>query len=147
MLLAIGSVRVRQCTPLEGLTFMLLGPLVGVALAGITGLWVGSTFASGARTPSRSRRVAVLAGTFPVAALGLGLYRFWSTPTISIYGAYAGWFPGTIYDEDVALTPIYVSQRVLVLRGAYIAGEIKPNGDTGELSLKWEGSDGEELPA
>lgn len=115
VLLAIGSVRVRQCTPLEGLTFMVLGPLVGVALAAITGLWVGSTFAVGSRAPSRSRRVAVLAAAFPVAALGLGLYRFWSTPTISIYGAYAGWFPGTIYDEDVALTPTYVSQRVIVL--------------------------------
>lgn len=49
--------------------------------------------------------------------------------------------------EDATVVVRLGDGRVLVLRGAYIAGEIKPNGDTGELSLKWEGSDGEELPA
>ncbi|MBK7156017.1 MAG: hypothetical protein IPH72_30290 [Sandaracinaceae bacterium] len=115
LLLALGSVRVRQCTPLEGLTFMLLGPLVGVGLAALSGLTVGSLLAGSSLARRRTRAVGALGAMLPIGALGLGLFRFWSTPTISIYGAYAGWFPGTIYDEDVALTPTYVSQRALVV--------------------------------
>ncbi|MBK7155494.1 MAG: hypothetical protein IPH72_27580 [Sandaracinaceae bacterium] len=115
LLLALGSVRVRQCTPLEGLTFMLLGPLVGVGLAALSGLTVGSLLTGSSLARRRPRMVGALGAALPIGALGLGLFRFWSTPTISIYGAYAGWFPGTIYDEDVALTPTYVSQRALVV--------------------------------
>lgn len=116
-LLWLGSVRVRQCAPLEGLTFMLLGPLVGAWLAAVTGLWVAG-LALGRGTEGwarvRPRRIAALAAGVPLVALGVGVTRFWATPTISIYGAFAGWFPGTIYDEDVALTATYVSQRALV---------------------------------
>ncbi|MCA9577042.1 MAG: hypothetical protein KC668_16470 [Myxococcales bacterium] len=115
LVLAVGSLRVRQCTPLEGLTFMLLGPLVGVLLAAATGVWVAS-LALGRVTwrEARRRRVASsLAALLPIGALAVGVLRFWATPTISIYGAYAGWFPGTIYDEDVALTATYVSQRAI----------------------------------
>ncbi|MFA9472062.1 MAG: hypothetical protein ACERNK_15940, partial [Deltaproteobacteria bacterium] len=44
LLLALSSLRVRQCAPGEGLAFMVLGPAVGCALAACTGVWVaGST--------------------------------------------------------------------------------------------------------
>lgn len=42
--LALSSLRIRQCTPGEGLAFMVLGPAVGCALAACAGVWVaGST--------------------------------------------------------------------------------------------------------
>ena len=49
--------------------------------------------------------------------------------------------------EDATVTVRLADGRVLVLRNAFIAGEIKPGGDEGEISIRWEGSEGEELPA
>jgi hypothetical protein len=37
--------------------------------------------------------------------------------------------------------------RQLVLRQAYVAGPIEAEGDDGKIKIKWEGQDGEELPA
>ena len=108
LLLLLGSLRVRQCTPLEGLGYMVLGPGVGVALAAATGLVVGAFSWPRWSTP---RRVALLASFVPLAAMGVGLYRFWTTSAIRIFGAYAGMFPGTLYDENVGFPAAFATQR------------------------------------
>ncbi len=107
-LLALNSLRVRQCTPGEGLAFMVLGPAVGCALAGCVGAWV----AGAARNP----RVAPwLAAAVPVAASVLGLWAFYATPTVYVFGAFAGYFPGAIYDDLVQIPTRYLTYRASIL--------------------------------
>ena len=45
------------------------------------------------------------------------------------------------------VTATLADGRVLVLRGAKVAGEITPNVDEAKVKLKFEGDDGKELPA
>jgi tetratricopeptide (TPR) repeat protein len=109
--LALGSLRVRQCAPLEGFAYMTFGPLVGMQLAAVSGLVVGTLARSSAWLLRHTRAACALAALVPITGLLVGLFRFWSTPTISIYGVFAGWFPGTLYDEDLTLPLAYLSQR------------------------------------
>lgn len=37
--------------------------------------------------------------------------------------------------------------RLLVLRQAYVAGDIEPDGDEGKIKIRWEGQSGEEIAA
>ncbi|MGB8330095.1 MAG: hypothetical protein WCE62_08190 [Polyangiales bacterium] len=108
VLLALSSVRVRQCAPGEGFAFMVLGPALGCALGAAAGVWV-------AGLTSRPRLAPWLAGAIPVAAALLGLWTFYTTPTVYVFGAFAGYFPGAIYDDLVRIPPAYLSYRATVL--------------------------------
>jgi tetratricopeptide (TPR) repeat protein len=105
IVLALDSLRVRNCTPLSGLAFMLLGPGFGTLLGCLTGvaiaLWV-----------PRPRFVATLALAVPVATMLAAIFRFYASPAIFAYGHYFGFFPGTVYDENVAITYPFLSLRV-----------------------------------
>ncbi len=104
--LLFGALRARWCTPLEGLAFFALGPASGVALAVTTGALVGSL-----RGPARV--LTGVAALLPVAVALVGLLRFYTTPAIFAYSHYVGYFPGSLYDPDIAITGTYVSFRAL----------------------------------
>ena len=59
LLLALSSLRVRQCAPGEGLAFMLLGPAVGCALAASVGVWIGGAYRALAWAPWAAAAVPV----------------------------------------------------------------------------------------
>jgi hypothetical protein len=105
LVLALDGVRIRNCSPLEGLTFMLLGPGFGVALASLTGM-----FAALALPDARS--APLLAAAVPIATMLLAVLRFYAGPGIFAYGHFYGFFPGTLYDENVGLTSTFLSLRV-----------------------------------
>lgn len=106
--LALSSLRIRQCTPGEGLAFMVLGPAVGCALAACAGVWVaGST--------SRPRLSPWLSATIPLGAALLGLWAFYATPTVYVFGAFAGYFPGAIYDDLVQIPTRYLTYRATIV--------------------------------
>lgn len=107
-ILALSSLRVRQCAPGEGLAFMALGPGLGCALAGCVGVWV----AGAARRP---RIAPWIAGAIPVGAMALGLWAFYATPTVYVFGAFAGYFPGAIYDDLVRIPARYLTYRASIL--------------------------------
>jgi len=107
-LLALSSLRIRQCAPGEGLAFMVLGPALGCALGACVGVWV-------AGTTSRPRLAPWIAGAVPLGAALLGLWTFYATPTVYVYGAFAGYFPGAIYDDLVQIPPAYLSYRATIL--------------------------------
>jgi tetratricopeptide (TPR) repeat protein len=108
VLLALSSLRIRQCAPGEGLAFMVLGPAVGCALAACTGVWVaGST--------SRARLSPWIAAAVPIGAVLLGLWAFYATPTVYVFGAFAGYFPGAIYDALVQVPNRYLTYRATML--------------------------------
>lgn len=106
VVLLVGAVRTRWCAPLEGLAFFALGPVSGTLLAGVTGALVGLL-------PGRPRWVTALAACVPIVVALLGLVRFYTTPAIFAYSHYVGYFPGSLYDPDIAITGTYVSFRAL----------------------------------
>ena len=107
-LLALSSLRIRQCAPGEGLAFMVLGPGIGCALAACAGVWV-------AGATSRPRLSAWIAAAVPVGAALLGLWAFYATPTVYVFGAFAGYFPGAIYDDLVQVPTRYLTYRATTL--------------------------------
>jgi tetratricopeptide (TPR) repeat protein len=111
VLLALSSLRVRQCAPGEGLAFMVLGPGVGCILAACVGVWVAGIV-------SRPRLSPWLAAAIPVAAAFLGLWTFYVTPTVYVFGAFAGYFPGAIYDDLVRIPDRYLTYRAALLIAA-----------------------------
>ena len=108
LLLALSSLRVRQCAPGEGLAFMLLGPAVGCALAASVGVWIGGAYRDFAWAPWAAAAV-------PVGAALLGLWAFYGTPTVYVFGAFAGYFPGAIYDDLVHIPSRYLTYRAAIL--------------------------------
>jgi len=107
-ILALNQLRVRNCAPLEGLGFVLLGPGVGVLLASFVGLGIGALV-------KRPRLAITLAVLVPIASALWGLAQFWFSPAIFVYDPFAGWFPGTIYDEDVGLPDSLLTYRAFSL--------------------------------
>jgi len=120
VLLAIGALRVRNCAPLEGVAFMLLGPGAGVALALVTGLLAGSL------VPGRALAI-VLSLVPPLLGIVLSVADFLQTPAVFFYGHYFGYFAGSIYDELIhlpsslwvlrAITAALIGSGLLLLRG------------------------------
>ena len=107
-LLALNSLRIRQCAPGEGLAFVLLGPAVGCALAACTGVWVAGL----TKWPRLSPWIAA---AIPIGATLLGLLAFYTTPTVYVFGAFAGYFPGAIYDDLVRIPVRYLSYRATMV--------------------------------
>ncbi|MCB9631907.1 MAG: hypothetical protein H6721_07200 [Sandaracinus sp.] len=115
-ILALNQLRIRNCAPFEGLAFVALGPGVGVLLASFVGMTLGSLV----RRPRVSTTLALLV---PIGSALWGLGQFWTSPAIFVYDPFAGWFPGTIYDEDVGLPIQLLTYRAISLLwlGAMVA--------------------------
>jgi tetratricopeptide (TPR) repeat protein len=118
VVLALDQLRVKNCTPWLGLAFEVLGPGFGAVAAGV----LGAVIALFVRRPRLARWLAVL---LPIAAIATGVHRFWDSPAIFVYGLFAGFFPGTIYDEGVTIPGAYLTFRAatcaLVLGAALVA--------------------------
>ncbi|GAB4204782.1 MAG: hypothetical protein OHK0013_20050 [Sandaracinaceae bacterium] len=106
---AIASGFVRGfCDAWSGLAFVAMGPGVGVPLAALAGVLV-------ATWTDRSRLATGLALGVPLGSIALGLYRFVDTPAIFAYAHFVGYFPGTLYDPDIAIEAPYGALRVASL--------------------------------
>lgn len=106
--LLLGAFRAQWCAPLEGLAFFLLGPALGIVLAAVVGTLVGLAV----ERPRLATTVAVLV---PIFVALLGLLRFYSTPAIFAYSHFVGYFPGSLYDPDIAIEGRYLTFRALTL--------------------------------
>ncbi|MGB5813017.1 MAG: hypothetical protein WBG86_20965 [Polyangiales bacterium] len=107
-LLGLNAIRVRQCAPLEGLAFMWLGPAFGCALAAMIGVWVAALMRGSKASPWA-------AAAIPLGALLWGLSAFYTTPTVHVFGIFAGYFPGAIYDDLVPIPSRYLTYRAVTL--------------------------------
>jgi tetratricopeptide (TPR) repeat protein len=135
LLLALSSLRVRQCAPAEGLAFMVLGPAVGCTLAACIGVWV-------AGATNRSRLSPWLAAAIPVGAALLGLWTFYATPSVYVFSAFAGYFPGAIYDDLVQIPTRYLTYRATMLLAVFalaVSFDALWNPFTRELDLRGRG--------
>ncbi|MFW2387137.1 MAG: tetratricopeptide repeat protein [Polyangiales bacterium] len=132
LILALSSLRIRQCAPAEGLTFMILGPAIGCALAASVGVWVGALV-------GRPRLAPWLAAAIPIGAALLGLWTFYTTPTVYVFGAFAGYFPGAIYDDLVQIPTRYLTYRATMLVALLALGVLFDalwDPTTGRLSIR-----------
>lgn len=97
LLITLNGLRVPPCDPGIGLAFYGLLPGVSVLLAAATGVVAGTVFA-------RAPRVAILAAwLFVVGSIAVSVYRFYAAPPIFAYDPFGGYFPGTLYDEDITV--------------------------------------------
>lgn len=105
LVIGLNALRVRNCDPLGGLGFFLAMPVVSVAIAASVGVLWGLTL-------RRSLAATLAALATIVLCLGWGVYRFYAEPAIFGYDPFAGYFPGTLYDEDVALRLPFLFARL-----------------------------------
>ena len=100
-ILLLNSVRVRNCNYLGGLGFFVMLPVLSLATAAAVGV-------AGGLWCERPRR-ALVAGYLVVAVSLLWAgWRFLGSPAIYAYDPFFGFFPGALYDEDLAIsTPFY----------------------------------------
>lgn len=108
LILTLNGFRVRNCTPLEGLVFMGLGPAFGGWLAA----WVSVAVAL---TVPRARWAQAIAVLIPVVTMLVGAYHLYDTPAVFAYNHFAGYLPGTLYDELISVSYTYATFRVETL--------------------------------
>jgi len=107
-LLALNALRIRNCDPLQGAIFMVLGPVAGVTLASVWGVVAASL-------TIRSPLATGLAVAGPLAGIVAALVRFYASPAIFSYGHFFGYFPGTLYDEALQLPTPLLTLRLATL--------------------------------
>jgi hypothetical protein len=105
------GLRVRNCDRAEGLLWYALLPGLSSVVAAAVGV-------AAAQVTRRARLVgyAVFLGS-----LVWGLVRFLGAPPINAFDPFAGYFPGTLYDENVAVPAALWWARLYHLTGALAA--------------------------
>ncbi len=103
LLCTIGT---QPCDLPGGILWVGSGACLGVFCASLLGALMGPM----ARTPNRA---FWLGAAPPLLSLGLGLARFWATPSVHAYDAFVGYFAGTLYDTVIPLDARYAWSRVV----------------------------------
>lgn len=99
VIVAANGLRVPPCDFGHGLVFYALLPGLAVPLATAAGLVAQACFSG--------RRGAAAAWLIVFASIALGIVRFYAAPPIFGYDPFAGFFPGSLYDEDIELGPAF----------------------------------------
>jgi tetratricopeptide (TPR) repeat protein len=132
LMLTLNGLRVRNCEPIQGFTFIALGPLFGCVLAVLWGAFCGSL-------PIRAGLAVALALLGPLGEIAFALHELYWTPAVFSYGHFFGYFPGSLYDELIVIPWPLIFLRVatalglLALSTALLAHR---RADTGTLQLR-----------
>jgi len=111
----LNALRVRNCNFSGGLLWYGILPLPSAACGAAAGVCAGLL-------RSRRRIFATLAAlAIVLASLGWAAWRFYAAPPIFAYDPFGGYFPGTLYDEEVAIAAPLVWARVYHLTAAAAA--------------------------
>ncbi len=108
ILLLFNGLRIRNCSYVAGLQFFIMMPVLSVACA----VAVGQVAALCTKTTARA-----LLSAYSVLGLSAlwSLLRFLNTPAIFAHDPFFGYFPGALYDEEVALHAGFFWARTLHL--------------------------------
>ena len=127
----VNALRVRNCDVGAGLAWFALLPLVSAAMGACAGV------VAGLLRPWRGRVApTALALGIVVASVGWGVWRFYAAPPIFGYDPFVGYFAGTLYDEEIAITAALGWSRLYQF--ALVAGWLALAAlllDAGRLSL------------
>lgn len=108
VLMTANALRIRNCDLLFGLECYVAMPVMSAALGAGIGVAVGLVL---------RRRALLLIAPFAVV-LGSALwsvYRFYAAPPVFSYNMFAGFFPGNLYDEAIALKATFLWARLYQL--------------------------------
>lgn len=98
----LNALRVRNCDLGAGLAWFFMLPMLSAALGAALGTVVGLLRGwRGAAAPS----LLAIAGV--LASIVMGVWRFYAAPPICGYDPFVGYFAGTLYDEEVAITAAF----------------------------------------
>lgn len=99
------------CEPLLGAAWLAVGTGPSLLLASLSGVWMPHLV--------RRRRLAIaLAAGLPIGEALFAVARFYASPAVFSYGHFFGYFPGTLYDEDVRITSTFLAFRGVTLLAA-----------------------------
>ncbi|MFO0548207.1 MAG: hypothetical protein U0271_07450 [Polyangiaceae bacterium] len=145
------GVRVGICDLWTGLEIIVLGPSMGLVLAGMWGAIVAELAAEigRRRTPKTTRAKRVLAGagrvvlamSLPVGSIVVSLTRFYSSPMIFAYDPFVGYFSGSLYDTvlDFGNLRTYRLATLATMLALVIAALHLARRADGALRLRWLG--------
>lgn len=106
--IGLNALRVPSCAQGEGLAFLVAGPGIGCLLAGVVGAACAAWLPRGA---------ALAAAAVPLASYAASVAGILGSPAIFAYDAFAGWFPGTLYDRGTTFPAALASFRAITLAG------------------------------
>ena len=135
-LLLLNGLRVRNCSIAAGLSFFAMMPLCSAACGVCVGVLAGLVTGT-------ARRAYVVGYLILFASLLWSLWRFAAAPAIFSFDPFFGYYPGALYDEDLAISSAFLAARALhgtvVLAGLLVAALLL-DGET--LSLRVQGATG-----
>lgn len=106
LIICINGLRVQNCDWLFGLQVFALMTVPSALAATTVGVLV--TLAWRPRSRIGQRLAPALPLLILVGSVLYGVWRFYAAPPVFSYNMFAGYFPGNLYDEDVALhAPFY----------------------------------------
>lgn len=138
---AIHGVWAPTCDWSFGIRAYALMPLSSAALGGALGHSLATVIGTRPQTgpwwlPHRSTWLGV---ALPIALLAaVGAWRFYSEPPVFIYNPIVGYFPGNLYDEDIALgMPVVWSRLEALAVVAAIVAAIAGHFDAASQRTRW----------
>jgi hypothetical protein len=114
LILSANALRVKNCDIATGVAWFALLPLVTAATGTTAGVFAGLT---------ARRRIGgtLLAIAIVIVSLFWGVVRFYRAPPVFGYDPFGGWFPGSLYDEELAIGATLLAARAIHLLGALSA--------------------------
>jgi hypothetical protein len=111
VVLYLSGLRAGACEPLLGAAWLAVGAGPSLLLASLVGLWMPHVVFR--------RRIAIaLAVSVPIGEAVFAAVRFYASPAVFSYGHFFGYFPGTLYDEDIRITSTLLAFRATTLLAA-----------------------------
>ena len=135
LLLLLNGLRVRNCSYGAGLAFFVMLPVLSGACAAGVGVVAGLA-------SDRPGGAYVAGYGVLVASLAWSLWRFLAAPAIFSFDPFFGYYPGALYDEEVAIGMPFLAARALhmaLLMATLWGAALLLHGDTLTVEGPWRG--------
>lgn len=104
VVISLDALRVRNCAYATGLLWWALLPMFSASMGAAAGVVAG--LVTGRRILGTLLAIAIVLGSVVWA-----VYRFYAAPPIFAYDPFGGYFPGSLYDEEVAIEAPFLWAR------------------------------------
>ena len=130
-IISLNQLRTPNCNYLEGLAFFGLLPMLSVVISSSIGVSWGLLIPR----PKTATAVALLT---IVGSLVWSVVRFYNSPAIFAYDPFFGYFPGSLYDEDVSLrAPLLWARAFHVSVAVALLALLAQFVDVHRVQLRW----------